>query len=989
MHTAASDAVNDIAYRRRRGSSHNFEGRSACLAWHKRWLRAQLMKVRAGCSAQSGDRHEPYLFSDQEWETVASAESALVDLVDLARRGEPFARNCVGHLLQAEEVLDAIDEESVAFFRAGSWSSPAEMAADDVAGEVQTKRNVDVLCALLDTIAGAVEDRSERYNTCTCCRLRFVDGIDSIENNGCRFVEKIGRLFLRLCAPRDDAGDDGHGGRVDVGVAEADAISNESLMQKKLKSHCMNALQKFFLSGSWVSLKVLADVAADADLRPSDRLAATEALALLSTDSEGESHDGLGAALQDVAVATDHFWPKQQCALSAVAVQVLVWPFLRVALALQNATASRRRSAEGQGQPQMSLHMCRASGLNLFRRMTTIRKKSRPPYWQREERIRGDRRLRMLVYLRLFLGRRVLRNEPLACTTRLWNEAYILYATAGQMLASECPDLVDEVYKYTAVDAADDGAWLEEALFGIECGSERAADNAEGGLDLMLSREPSSCVDVEHTYLADAFTVQQSSIWTHGYTGDPDAPIRNFYEGRTRDFHGPPDHVCIHSGFRGWWYPTFKDGSAKHVSQFTVWLPREQELARRMRNACVRLQREGDDEPSNDIPGATCDFYFPEAPDANGSVTVVVNENVHGFKILTTTINSQYGQVATIVLCGAVIKGSTKALLMDPATNGNQITAYQSGRWDSAGYTHKAHDVVASQPLHWTEGEPVAWPSKCTMTALGLDNYWTAEFTHPTFVKLMKLWNRSDGYQERLNFATVYLDDQSDVFAQLGGVWTTGTGLLIDRQVKKVTVRAPATTAGSATYLTICAAQFWIDVHPSFFVARNVKLNKRRHITLGDTLLPVVNQGAWWSHWRGEPLSPLGWRTVEEELDAGVILPNTANTTSSGLLKSPNSFPIRAGAAGELLQRLFVAVDWNDQKWGVQKGGLRLDLVRQEEVVASSWIEHAPHERGTEYREYLRSSGDAIVTQAVENDVIRFSARDQPVLCADASWTTA
>lgn len=211
-------------------------------------------------------------------------------------------------------------------------------------------------------------------------------------------------------------------------------------------------------------------------------------------------------------------------------------------------------------------------------------------------------------------------------------------------------------------------------------------------------------------------------------------------------------------------------------------------------------------------------------------------------------------------------------------------------------------------------------------------------------------------------------------------------------------------------HITLCGFEAFIQL-TSFFLTQGVKLNKKRH-ALGEELLPLVNQRYW---------GPNDW----EEVDAGVLLPNAPNTTAGGLHKDRNSATI-APASGEVLERLSVTVDWNDQEWGNRKGGLRVDLVRAGSatttstaapatpappvtpapppgfggfsppsggggasswrvlttadlpepvyVIASSWIEFAPHERQTETFEFVRFQDD-IVTHALEGDHIRFSAR--------------
>eukprot|EP00392_Amoebophrya_sp_AT5.2_P007195 g7209.t1 len=175
---------------------------------------------------------------------------------------------------------------------------------------------------------------------------------------------------------------------------------------------------------------------------------------------------------------------------------------------------------------------------------------------------------------------------------------------------------------------------------------------------------------------------------------------------------------------------------------------------------------------------------------------------------------------------------------------------------------------------------------------------------------------------------------------------------------------------------------------PGIFLAEGVKLNKKRHM-LGAELLPIVNQQSW-------PAD--AWR----ELDSGVLLPgDTKNATAGGHYKGKNSRTLNEGCS---LQQLTVTLEWHDQQWGAQKGGLRVDLVRagpapapapslagtgvsgsfreltsssdsdSEHVVASSWIEYTPRERKNETFEYLRGQDD-IVTQALGGDHIRFSAR--------------
>eukprot|EP00392_Amoebophrya_sp_AT5.2_P004271 g4279.t1 len=102
----------------------------------------------------------------------------------------------------------------------------------------------------------------------------------------------------------------------------------------------------------------------------------------------------------------------------------------------------------------------------------------------------------------------------------------------------------------------------------------------------------------------------------------------------------------------------------------------------------------------------------------------------------------------------------------------------------------------------------------------------------------------------------------------------------------------------------------------------------------------------------------------------------------------PLTFPL-----DEVLIEVIVDLDWRDQGWGNQKGGVRIELRRDSgsggsaSTIAEKWLEFAPHKRKSESFAFVHHGRDApswvahnytadpLVTDAETGDYYRLGAR--------------
>eukprot|EP00392_Amoebophrya_sp_AT5.2_P016748 g17044.t1 len=112
----------------------------------------------------------------------------------------------------------------------------------------------------------------------------------------------------------------------------------------------------------------------------------------------------------------------------------------------------------------------------------------------------------------------------------------------------------------------------------------------------------------------------------------------------------------------GFWYAKFKDGNAKYVSSFTLW-PRGgcfstdptvgdangcsadsiTSVNESLDGACVRLQLEGEAEPSGAAPvsRSRCDITVPAKGSDRSARTIPVNAKIVGFKIVAAAAHGK------------------------------------------------------------------------------------------------------------------------------------------------------------------------------------------------------------------------------------------------------------------------------------------------------------------------------------------------------------
>lgn len=323
-----------------------------------------------------------------------------------------------------------------------------------------------------------------------------------------------------------------------------------------------------------------------------------------------------------------------------------------------------------------------------------------------------------------------------------------------------------------------------------------------------------------------------------------------------RNFMAGGQDICVapyngNGHTKGWWSTQFKDGKARHVSDVVI-MPREDHGGdsgkSRLEGACVRLQREGDDSPSSapsaSPDGSDCDFILPSrglpGVKDTSAITVAVNENIVGFKIITAASDNY------LEFCGIKIYGTLEGALMDPNRATRKITAETSAVWSPSPPVEGQglpEERGPEQALTFQEGVDSTChggdvdcgdgysPGRyCFIADDNPQASWTATFEKPTNVKALKLFNRrtSDkgNLHYRLDFGRVFYDDNTSEFDRLPEISDdrmTGTTLLIDRTVTKITIKitdfdyadpygVPAVGAYDQTfnqYLTICGARFY------------------------------------------------------------------------------------------------------------------------------------------------------------------------------------
>jgi len=313
---------------------------------------------------------------------------------------------------------------------------------------------------------------------------------------------------------------------------------------------------------------------------------------------------------------------------------------------------------------------------------------------------------------------------------------------------------------------------------------------------------------VEFAYPREMWDLKQNNYYNTNIPAD--RPFE-YSEGGSRDWVSK----CMHTkgknqgvSSKGTWWASFKDGVPKLLSTMTIYSRTGWSGGGpRLDKACIRLQREGEGEPSGDASDDTCDLTLGTVGVSPGIHQVTVNEVVLGFKIISADPDNYLG------FCGITIRGSVPGIPMaytSPTASG--IDASQPSYW-SGSINYGADAGKETQPLEYTGGS-VSWPSKCSLTAGGSSkDTWTAKFAKPTFIQVMKLWNRNTA-RNRLDFASVYLDgDMSTVFQELDGVWSAGgmaggTGVFIGKKVSSITLK----TKSSDGVISICGAQFFTSV---------------------------------------------------------------------------------------------------------------------------------------------------------------------------------
>eukprot|EP00392_Amoebophrya_sp_AT5.2_P013967 g14100.t1 len=190
----------------------------------------------------------------------------------------------------------------------------------------------------------------------------------------------------------------------------------------------------------------------------------------------------------------------------------------------------------------------------------------------------------------------------------------------------------------------------------------------------------------------------------------------------------------------------------------------------------------------------------------------------------------------------------------------------------------------------------------------------------------------------------------------------------------EITIEVPATVTTTTTVITTTTTTTTTTTKIPVFKAADVFYNKQRHAR-GATVLPVMNAiGNWTFPLEGggaKPLLTLGeMRNYIKERNQKWLLSLSKYTRSL-----PLNFP-----AGEVLIALDVLLDWRDQGWGNQKGGVRVELRRGEEdsgsTIAGKWFEFAPHRRTNEiFALDLNGTDQALVINAQDGDYYRLGAR--------------
>eukprot|EP00392_Amoebophrya_sp_AT5.2_P018820 g19454.t1 len=422
----------------------------------------------------------------------------------------------------------------------------------------------------------------------------------------------------------------------------------------------------------------------------------------------------------------------------------------------------------------------------------------------------------------------------------------------------------------------------------------------------VAATKPLKRVTVDGQYLASMFSSDQSVNYTENGQNDytPEKPF-GYYESLQPDGNGNlPDantnfnavtengKICVapHEGngyTKGWWSTQFKDGNARHVSDVVI-MPRGDHttaLGRaRIEGACMRLQREGEDSPSSapSSDGSDCDFILPartlgQTPEP--PLTIPVNENIVGFKIITANTIDSY-----LEFCGIKIYGTLEGALMDPNRATRKITAETSAIWSETGLPEQGlpEERGPEQALTFQEGvdstchggdvgcgDASYSPGRyCFIADNNPDASWTATFEKPTNVKALKLFNRrtSDkgNLHYRLDFGRVFYDDNTsefDVLPEISDDRMTGTTLLVDRTVTKITIKTtdfdyaspygvPAVGAWDHAfdrYLTICGARFYQNAPTDSDIAladRTLGLAVRADAAVG-VLKEGINPFSW------------------------------------------------------------------------------------------------------------------------------------------------
>eukprot|EP00392_Amoebophrya_sp_AT5.2_P013205 g13318.t1 len=238
---------------------------------------------------------------------------------------------------------------------------------------------------------------------------------------------------------------------------------------------------------------------------------------------------------------------------------------------------------------------------------------------------------------------------------------------------------------------------------------------------------------------------------------------------------------CSHTAFGnthspGYWFVQFRDGKRHKVKKLRLW-NRAGCCADRLNGACVRFSLDGS-KPSNADPRQSCDAYLPTKIASNsgpGSGTeVVIERSITGIMFITRSkdhvmticgieiyedITASTITAPVISLASTITAPATTHSLAGPKTatrlhpgdfKGEEGPAVYKGRGGGAWW----------RPLTHRENDSNRWPGKCSHTDSGNEGspgYWFVQFKdgRKHHVSKIRLWNRADCCQDRLNSACV------------------------------------------------------------------------------------------------------------------------------------------------------------------------------------------------------------------------------------------